>query len=280
MVPVESQEARVRPERHGAGTWLGLVDDPGLEYSTARGMAVTAGWSPLVVGLTACAALLVGFLFSIGLSAGRTSAHEQDARKERLVELILARQRHTQELAAEVEGLRERVAEVEGAATMGLTPESERLRAVEVAAGTTPVAGPGITLTLSDAPEGCSEQPEDCQIQDTDVQLAVNRLFAVGAEAVAVNGERLVATSAIRRAGRSVLVNYRVLTSPYVIEAIGDPDSLQRGLRRSELGRDFAVWTDVYGLGFQLEASDELQLPAYQGGLDMGTATPGQERSP
>lgn len=234
----------------------------------------TRPWSPrATAGLTALGALLVGFLLATGFSAGRNAAQEQDTRRAELIALIEERQAHTEELSVELETLRARVAEAQGETAAGVPALRARLADLEAATGLTAVRGPGLRVTLADASETCpTGRSEDCRIQDADLQLTVNALFALGAEGVAVNGERVIGTTAVRSAGRSVLVNYRVLASPYVVEAVGDAEGLRERFERTDVARDFAVWKDVYGLGFSYEAVDELQLPAYSGGLRLRIA--------
>lgn len=224
---------------------------------------------------TVIGALLVGFLLSVGLRAGRSAAVEQDSRRDELIQLIEDRQEHTERLESQLERLREEVAAAESRAAEGLPALRARQRELEAAAGLTALRGPGVRVTLGDAEGPCpTGRADDCRIQDTDLQLTVNGLFARGAEAVAVNGERLIATSAVRSAGRSILVNYRVLGSPYVVEAIGDPERLAEGFADTQLARDFKVWKDVYGLGFSIEQAEELELPAYERGLRLRAASP------
>jgi uncharacterized protein YlxW (UPF0749 family) len=220
-----------------------------------------------VLALTAVGALLVGFIIATGVTTGRSAALEQDARNADLVELINVRQAHVDAQAAQLEALRAELAatEAEFAGPPGLR---SAVAAAERSAGMTPVAGPGIRVTFDDAGSGCrSAQQQDCRIQDLDLQLAANTLLALGAEGVAVNGERLIATTAIRGAGRAILVNYRVLAPPYVVEAVGDARQLARDLPETPLARDFEAWTGQYGLGFSWEAVEQLTLPSYGGSL-------------
>lgn len=272
---------------------LGLADEPAHDYPHGPPTRWVRPWSSwLVTGLTAAGALLVGFLLVAGLSAGRTSAREQDARKDELIELINAREAHAEQLTARLDGLRNRVTAVEAGVAAGRPSLAAELRVVEEAAGLTRVTGPGVRVSLSDGPDECSAESEECRIQDSDLQQTVNALFGAGAEAVAINGERVIATTAIRRAGRSLLVNYRVLNPPYVIEAIGNPDRLLLDFSRSDIAQQFAVWTEVYGLGFVSEISHELDVPAYGGSVQLRTAEvegateiggdgdPGEDRTP
>lgn len=257
------------------GKALWLPDEPAYDYPHGPPTRWSRPWSsPLVTALTALGSMLVGFLLVAGLSAGRTSALEQDARKAELIALINARQNHTAELSARLEELRDRVAAAEADIATGIPNLAAYLSEVEQAAGLTRVRGPGLRVTFTDADTACSARQEDCRIHDTDLQLAVNALFAAGAEALAVNGERVISTTAVRQAGNQILVNYRVLSPPYVVEAIGNPDRLELDFSRSEIARQFAVWTDVYGLGLSTEVVGELDLVGYRGSLRLRSAQP------
>lgn len=258
---------------------LGLHRDVVSDYAGLEPVRWSQPWSRnSVLVLTVLGSLLAGFLLAAALRAGRSAALEQDVRRAELVELIEQRREHTERLAAQLERLRGDVEAAEAKAAEGVPALQRRLAQLEAAAGLTVLRGPGVRLQLADAADPCATgRTEDCQIQDTDLQLAINGLFALGAEAVAVNGERVIGTTAVRSAGRSVLVNYKVLASPYVVEAVGDPERLTERFRDSEVARDFTVWKDVYGLGFSIERVDELRLPAYAGGLRLRTARPGAQ---
>lgn len=232
-------------------------------------------WSSVAVrATTAVGALLVGFLLTAGLTAGREAAVQQGARKAELIALVGARQQRAGALAVQLEELRTRVAAEEQAVqTAGAPSLNAELARAEAMTGLTAVRGPGVRVTFSDATGTCSTgRAEDCRIQDVDLQLAANLLWGSGAEAVAINGERIIATSAIRSAGSSVLINYRVLASPYVIEAIGDPEVMQEQFVASELAEDFDVWREVFGLGFEAAVVDEITVPAYTGAVRLRNA--------
>ena len=230
-----------------------------------------------VQALTAVGALVAGFLLIGALFAGRDVAVQQDARKEDLLALVELRQAHNDALSAQLDELRQRVSETEAHLTRQVPALAAQLETLKSGTGLTAVAGPGVRVTFTDGDPGCSERPNDCRIHDADLQLAVNTLFASGAEAVAINGERLIATTAIRSAGGSVLVNYRVLTSPYVVEAIGNPVGLPAQVSASHLATDFKIWRDTYGLGFGIEAvtgegKDVLTVPAHSGSAQLPIA--------
>ncbi len=253
---------------------LGLRGEPADDYRAASPRRWYRRWpGPVVRALTIAGALLVGFALTSGLSAARDIARTQSTRKESLIDLVGLRQARARKLGTQLERLRERLERAQESAAG--VPRLQRLvDRLEAAAGLKPLTGPGAVLTLSDAQEGScpAANTELCRIQDTDLQAAANTLFAAGAEALAVNGQRVVATTAIRNAGAAVLVNYRVLASPYVVEAVGDPDALTAQVEKSPFARDFADWTEAYGLGYGLEPAEELQLPAYTGSVRLRSA--------
>jgi uncharacterized protein YlxW (UPF0749 family) len=139
-----------------------------------------------------------------------------------------------------------------------------------------PVTGPGLDVTLADAPTatgtGGSTDPRASadggqgRVLDHDVQIVVNSLWAAGAEAIAINGQRLTARSAIRYAGEAILVDFRPLVPPYVISAIGDPSGLQTRFAASSGGAYLQALRDNYGIRAGIVSSATLELPG-AGGL-------------
>jgi uncharacterized protein YlxW (UPF0749 family) len=133
-----------------------------------------------------------------------------------------------------------------------------------------------VTITLSDSPRAPATRADsaDLAIQDADLQLVVNELWRAGAEAVAVNGRRVVSTTAIREAGGAILVNYGAVASPYRVVALGRAESLARRLTGSQVARRFQVWTQVYGLGFDVSTVSSLRVPALSGIPVLSAAAP------
>ena len=113
----------------------------------------------------------------------------------------------------------------------------------------------------------------DGRVFDRDLQTIVNGLWAAGAEAVAVNGQRLTALSAIRSAGEAILVDYRPLVPPYRVEAIGDPDDLQTSFAASTAGAYLQSLQDNFGVSASIEAKSSLTLPG-SGSLALRKASP------
>lgn len=175
-------------------------------------------------------------------------------------------------LAARTDNLRAEVEQVR-AATLGSDTEgralADRLAGLGLASGTTPVRGPGVVVTLQDAPG--AEDPAagarrpgtapDGRVQDRDLQDVVNGLWAAGAEAVSVNGQRLTARTAIRSAGDAILVDFRPLTGPYAVQAVGDPEDLELGFLDGPSGRRLQTFQSLYGIVFDVRRDESLSLP-------------------
>ena len=136
---------------------------------------------------------------------------------------------------------------------------AERLDAEELAAGAVPVTGPGLRITLDDARDGSN------RVLDRDLQAAVNALWAAGAEAVAVDDQRVTAQTAIRQAGDAVLVNFEPVTAPYDVLAVGDPVGLETSFGSSPAAGRLRAYEQLYGLRFEYERDKTLSLPAAPG---------------
>lgn len=104
---------------------------------------------------------------------------------------------------------------------------TQQLDKAEVLSGMVDVSGPGIVLVLNDSKEKSDQNPENFIIHDEDLRKVVNELFAAGAEAVSINGDRLIATSSIRCVGPTILVNGNKYTPPFEVKAIGNPETLK-----------------------------------------------------
>lgn len=212
----------------------------------------------LVVGLLA-------FLLTVDLRTQDTASKINATRRSELAAIVAERQKTTAGLESRLVQLRAQVAAIAASAgSATLRRLQSEMAAIQAASGTTPLSGPGIVVRLSDAPPSDqSTNASDSRIQDVDLQEVVNALWEAGAEAISINGQRLIATSAIRNAGNAVLVNFRVLTSPYEVDAIGDRAAMRRSFDASLIARHFKTWEQVYGLGFSVEQPALIQIPAF-----------------
>jgi uncharacterized protein YlxW (UPF0749 family) len=225
--------------------------------------------------LTAVVAL-TGFLIGTAVVTGSAERQKAAPRKAELVALIGDRRKLVDDLDSAVRVLRRDVAQAQTRASR----ESNRGRAEADAearlaqeAGTVPLKGAGVVVSLSPSsrPAPSPEEAGAYLIHDTDLQLVVNELWASGAEAIAINGSRLVATTPIRAAGGTIVVNFRPLSPPFKVTAIGAD---RRTFASSEIARRFERWTELFGLGFSVQERSSLTVPAYTGRVTISTAEP------
>ena len=163
----------------------------------------------------------------------------------------------------------------------------DEVAADAVESGVMPVTGRGLRIVLTDAPtdDPDTEDPE-LRVQDADLQVVVNGLWAAGAEAIAVNGQRLTAMTAIRSAGDAVLVDLVALSSPYTVEAIGDAVDMQTSLARSSAGQSLATLRSNFGIGVQISSQSSLDLPGtglvalHAATVPSDSAAPGDDAPP
>lgn len=210
--------------------------------------------------LVPAVALLAGLLFAT--SAG--TARGTDLRGDRRLQLseLIAHQRAALVRQQRVVAALHR----EVAAAGPEAPEPAEDRALAVAAGLTPVTGPALTVRLDDAPHGvrpAGSAPDDLVIHQQDVQAVVNALWAGGAEAMTLMGQRVVATSAVRCVGSTLLLHGRVYSPPFVVTAVGDRAGMRRALDREPGVRLLRQYVDRYALGYEVADRSAATLPAY-----------------
>ena len=219
---------------------------------------------------------VTGFLLVTAVLTGQEERRAAAPRKAELVALIADRQALVDDLDAAVVALRRDVADAQSRANQEDTLDQAAASAAATLseqAGTVPLRGPGLVVTLSPSNRE-PPSPEEAgayEIHDSDLQLVVNELWAAGAEAVAVNDSRLVATTPIRAAGGTIVVNFRPLSPPFEVAAIGAD---RARFERSEIARRFERWTELFGLGFTIEERTRVSVPAYTGRVSISAATP------
>ena len=106
-----------------------------------------------------------------------------------------------------------------------------------------------------------------------DVQAVVNALWAGGAEAMTLMGQRVVSTSAVRCVGNTLILQGRVYSPPFVVTAVGDQDGMRRALDLAPGVQLFLDYVDRFGLGYAVTSAARTTLPAYDGPLDLSAGT-------
>jgi uncharacterized protein YlxW (UPF0749 family) len=259
--PAYAQAAAARTARAAAGG-----DPPGA----GRGGILRRRRGQLLVALTL---LLAGLLASVAYGEAAAGAQGREQARQALRDDISEQQETADGLVAQLEALTAEVARTreEALAASAVGQRAlDQLAAAELAAAVVAVTGPGLEVVLGNAPPAADSDPVGGSeqvalagiVQDGDLQLVVNALWASGAEAISINGQRLGATTAIRQAGDAILVDLRPVTSPYEVSAIGDPDSLANGFLSTPEASSLGRLSQDYGLVFTFARSDELDLPA------------------
>lgn len=143
-------------------------------------------------------------------------------------------------------------------------------------AGLLPVAGAGLTITLTDAPEEIRDTTDrdvnDLLVHQQDIQAVVNALWRGGAEAMTIQDQRVISTTGIKCVGNTVVLHDVPYAPPYVISAIGPIEEMLDSVGSDPYIDVYLQFVDEFSLGWELEVDSALELPAYDGGTDLGYA--------
>ncbi|MDR7484873.1 MAG: DUF881 domain-containing protein [Armatimonadota bacterium] len=186
---------------------------------------------------------------------------------EELGFMLREQERHRAGLEAQVADLRNRLAEYEKAAAEGRTAVARlnrELQEMRTLVGLTALEGPGVVVELNDStrPPTPGEDPNKTILHYTDIAAVVAELWAAGAEAVALNGERVISSTGITCVGTTILCNTKRMAPPYVIKAIGDPEALARYLRRPGGALELLA---AFDFPVRLVPSSRVDVPPYRG---------------
>jgi uncharacterized protein YlxW (UPF0749 family) len=231
-------------------------------------------------GVTLVVVLMTGFLFAVSAAeSGGTDL--RPGRFTDFASVVRAERQSTNRLTEQVEGLNTEIDQLSadlGDRSVGRM--QERIETLADPAGLTPVSGPGLQITLDDAPQEVREvypgDIKDLVVHQQDIQAAANALWRGGAEAVTIQGQRLVSTTGIKCEGNNVTLHGVPYSPPYVIVGIGDVDAME-----------VSVAVDPYLAGYREDAADPVggvswaveelataTAPAYDGLIDVTWATP------
>jgi len=232
-------------------------------------------WGLVVPVVMASAGVM--FAMSFQTAQGRDLRADRD-----LPQLIMEGDSRVAEKASVLDGLEK---EVEALSKTN-APADEHLssltRAADELAGpaaTTKVRGAALEVTLDDAKRTADSLPDgftadDIVVHQQDVQAVVNALWTSGAEAMMIQDQRVISTSAVRCVGNTLILQGRVYAPPYRITAIGDIDRMQQGLDADASVNIYKQYVDAVGLGYALHTHNSIEFPAYSGSVDFQYASP------
>jgi uncharacterized protein YlxW (UPF0749 family) len=226
------------------------------------GMKRTPGWQVAVPAVAAVA----GMLFAA--SAFTSDGTDLRSTTTDLSTLVSDRAEEVEDLRAELPELRDEKAELsEGVVNDQVVQARAAVDQLKRPAGMLPVSGPGLVVTLDDAPQEALEDPgvdpNLLVVHQQDIQGFVNALWAAGASAISLQGQRLISTTGIKCVGNTVVLEGVPYSPPYRIEAVGDVSALQAGLQQSRSVQIYNEYVDAYGLGLSIDDSDSLAIPGY-----------------
>ncbi|WP_399040237.1 DUF881 domain-containing protein [Streptomyces sp. 3330] len=264
------------PDPSPAGSAAPDRPAPALSSPDRRG-----GFRPVRV-LTVGVFALAGLLFFTSFNTAKGTNIRTDASLLKLSDLIQERSQKNGELDETNGALRDDVESLAEADDGSTQAEDDKLAGLEKDAGTQKVKGEAITVTLNDAPPNATAklpgypepQPDYLVIHQQDLQAVVNALWQGGARGIKVMDQRLISTSAVRCVGNTLILQGRVYSPPYKIQAVGDPEKLQQALAEAPAIQNYMVYVNVYGLGWKVTEDGTVTLPGYSGTVDLHYAKP------
>lgn len=256
--------------------------DDGYAEATARRAAEGGGLPRNLRAKLGVAAglLLAAVVVTVGAAEARISAPVVAKERQDLIDRIEKETSTADRLEADVERIRTEVGERQRQALQQHGGDQAEL--VALLSGATPVHGPGVRLVVDDAkgtdtggggPRESSGFSDTGRVRDRDMQRVVNGLWESGAEAVAINGQRLTSLSAIRAAGDAILVDNKPLVPPYTVLAIGDGQRLSTAFQDSADGQYLHVLVENFGIRSRISVEGDVRLPAAPS-LTVRTAEP------
>ncbi|MFE6103073.1 DUF881 domain-containing protein [Streptomyces laurentii] len=247
---------------------------------TPAGPGRSLRWRPVRV-LTAAVFALAGLIFVTSFNTAKGTNLRTDQSLLRLSDLIEERSHKNAGLDETAAALRRQVDTLASRDDGSTDAQDKRLGALQAAAGTTATSGPGLTVTLNDAPPNAQAAPgypepqaNDLVIHQQDLQAVVNALWQGGAQGIKVMDQRLISTSAVRCVGNTLILQGRVYSPPYKITAVGDQGRLNKALADSPAIQNYRLYVKAYGLGWKVDEHKAMTLPGYSGTVDLHYAKP------
>jgi uncharacterized protein YlxW (UPF0749 family) len=233
---------------------------------------------PSVQVTLAIALLVLGFLVAAQIAGEGPRIRYSTEERSPLIETALNLQSQQESLKGQIVAARGRIGDLEAqdpGAAESLRRLYAELEAARLSAGLVAVTGKGIAFRLEDGTQGV-----DALVSARDVRTLVEELWLAGAQAIAVNGERVVASTAVLDIGGSILVNSAYVSPPYQVTAIGPADLYDR--LRASVGFVQFVQGRVEPAGLRLSVAqlDSVDIPAFAGSVNLRNAAPVESVSP
>ncbi|MEI5103929.1 DUF881 domain-containing protein [Streptomyces sp. PmtG] len=246
--------------------------DEGYAEAAARKRETGTGGVPKTLraklGLAA-GLVLAALVVTVGAAQARIAAPVLAKERAELIDRVESATSDADDLEDEVDDLRNDVHARQRAALK--KDGGDRAELVSLLSGATAVSGPGVQLVVNDkkaadqgggGPRDSAGFSDTGRVRDRDMQRVVNGLWGSGAEAIAINDQRLTALSAIRAAGDAILVDNKPLVPPYTVLAVGDGQTLSTRFQNSPDGQYLHALQENFGIRTSISVADDLRLPA------------------
>ena len=243
---------------------------------------VRGRWRPAAVSMFVVAGLLfvTTSINSKGLDLRAASVTDLD-------HVVRAEREHVNDLQGQVAALNAQIGslshQVNDSQVTELQHQADLLRGPS---GFSPVSGSGLTVVLDDAPkseiDAATNDPggvtqDELVVHQQDIQAVVNALWAGGAQAMTIQGQRVISTTGIKCVGNTVILHGVPYSPPYRIAAIGNTSDLRTSLDNSDYVSAYLQFVDAFQLGYRVTDSPLLDMPAYTGAANLKYARPGPE---
>ncbi len=226
--------------------------------------------------LTASVCVLAGLMITVSAVNAR-GTDLRPGRNTDLVSLVQAQSRQNTDAARRLTALRADVDQLTRDTNQGQDVEPQ-LEAQAGLAGLRAVAGPAVTVTLGDAPESVAAVGIDADllvVHQQDIQAVVNALWSGGAEAMTIQGQRVISTTGVKCVGNTVVLHGIPYAPPYVISAIGSQARLRSALDGSRAVTIYQQYVEAYGLQYDERSVARAEFPAHEGSLELEYAQVG-----
>lgn len=221
--------------------------------------------------------VILGIMVSLQFKVQQAiSANPVYQRSEEIARRLKDAEKDRDNLQKEVTDLRARLAEMAEGRNV-IASLTDELQSARMAAGLVAVEGPGVTVYMDDSrrPSKPGDDPNAFIIHDDDILSVVNELLAAGAEAISINDQRLVAKTEIRCVGPTISINGVRVAPPIIIKAIGDPQTLEAGLKtRGGIIDNLGLW----GIEVNVKRDEKIEVPAFKGSTIFRHARPQQKK--
>lgn len=243
-----------------------------LRHGRPRRARRLTGWAAIVPLVAAGA----GLMFATSAQTSQGTDLRSSGRTD-LVDVVRAQDRAVRERAESVKALQDQVDSLTAKAAPGNATVA-RLRAaaakLATTVGTQALTGPALSVSLDDSKRSAASLPadhtaDDLVVHQQDVESVVNALWAGGAEAMMLQDQRVISTSAVACVGNTLILQGRVYSPPYVIQAIGDTSAMRAALDSSRPVSIYREYVDRFGLVYDVTSKRQASFPAYAGSLSL-----------